>query len=156
MIKINKKVEYALILLKHLKTAPEGKLITAKELERIFGLSFDVVSKVMQTLSSHGYLKSIKGAHGGYTLERSTDDLTLYELNEMLLGPVAVADCIHHQGGNESSSCELSGGCNIVGPMNRLNEKIVEFYQSLTIAELLKETKKKSAEKKSLQELVSV
>ena len=138
MVKINKKVEYALIILGYLLRKGKGaeeknaSLVCAKEVCDRFELSFDVASKVMQILAQHGVLRSVKGAHGGYALEKSPDEITLFELNHMIVGPIAVANCLHEDG-----ECELAGSCNIIAPMMNLNERIEELYREIRLADLL-------------------
>ena len=135
MVKINRKVEYALIILRHMQTAgPEGR-VTAKEMEEKFGLSFDVTSKVMQALGQAGVLTSAKGAHGGYRLVRDLDQLSFHDLHALIQGPMSLASCLHEEG----SSCDLTGGCNIIAPIVALNEQVNALYKNLKVAELLRQ-----------------
>lgn len=130
MVRINKKLEYALILLGHWVRQPG--LLSAKDAETRFGLSFDVASKVMQSLAQTGILKSVKGAHGGYLLEKDPAGVSLFDLHLALVGPVSVASCL-----KEDGICDLSGNCSIVSPVIHLNERIAHFYQNISVAELL-------------------
>lgn len=153
MVKINKKVEYALIILGYLlrKGKAEANLVCAKEVCDRFDLSFDVTSKVMQVLAQNGVLRSVKGAHGGYALEKSPDAITLYELNHMIVGPIAVASCLHEEG-----ECELAGSCNIIAPMMNLNDRIEELYREIKLADLLSDKNRSRFEngEKALREKV--
>ena len=135
MNKINRKVEYALIGLKHMRSKAPGELTTVKELTTLYGCPFDVTSRVMQTLVQKGILRSEQGAHGGYQLLKDLARVSFYDLTEMLLGPVAVAKCIH--GEASESPCEMRGTCNIVSPVQALNRRLSEFYKGLMLAELL-------------------
>ena len=58
MLKINRKVEYALMILKHMKESDAGSLFNAKDIGEKYSASFDVVAKVMQQLSGNGILAS--------------------------------------------------------------------------------------------------
>ncbi|MEK7356500.1 MAG: Rrf2 family transcriptional regulator [Bdellovibrionota bacterium] len=135
MNKINRKVEYALIGLKHMRSKAPGELTSAKEISQLYGCPFDATSRVMQVLAQKGVLRSEQGAHGGYMITKDLTRLSFYDLSEMILGPVAVARCLHDQEGEPA--CEMRGTCNIVTPVQTLNRKLVEFYRALTIAELL-------------------
>jgi Rrf2 family nitric oxide-sensitive transcriptional repressor len=147
MNKINRKVEYALISLKHMRAKTPGELTTAKELSNIYGCPFDVISRVLQTLGKSGIVRSEQGAHGGYQINRDLARVSFLELNEVILGRVAVAKCIHTEGktsvgeGSKESSkeapCEMRGTCNIVSPLTAFNRKLTEFYKGLSLAELL-------------------
>ncbi len=134
MNKINRKVEYALIGLKHMHSKAPGELTTVKELSQMYGCPFDVASRVMQILVQKGLLRSEQGAHGGYQINRDLQRVSFYDLSEMILGPVEVARCLQS---DEHDGCEIRGLCNIVTPMQNLNRRLVEFYRALSLRELL-------------------
>lgn len=135
MNKINRKVEYALIGLKHMRAKAPGELTSVKELSQSYGCPFDATSRVMQVLAARGVLRSEQGAHGGYMIARDLTRVSFYDLTEMILGPVAVARCMTDE--DETSSCEMRGTCNIVSPVQTLNRKLIEFYRGLSVSELL-------------------
>jgi Rrf2 family nitric oxide-sensitive transcriptional repressor len=134
MNKINRKVEYALIGLKHMRSRSPGELTTVKELANLYGCPFDATSRVMQLLVQKGVLRSEQGAHGGYMIARDLARVSFYDLVEMILGPVAVARCLHD---SSEAPCEIRGTCNIVSPVQTLNRRLADFYKSLMVAELL-------------------
>lgn len=139
MIKINKKMEYALMALKyfHAKQEQQGAaqngpaLISAKDLAEITHTPFDVISRVLQALSSRGILKAEYGVSGGYFLAQDLTTLTVFDLISVLDSSTELAKCL----GSESD-CELSGKCSIVSPMTHLNNKVQNFYKSISIAEV--------------------
>jgi Rrf2 family protein len=134
MNKINRKVEYALIGLKHMRNKQPGELTTIKEICTAYGCPFDATSRVMQIMSQRGILRSEQGAYGGYQITKDLSRVSLYDLVEMIMGPLGVAKCLHEDG---ESACEIRGTCNIVSPVIALNRKLAEFYRSVTIAEIL-------------------
>lgn len=135
MNKINRKVEYALISLKHMRAKTPGELSTAKEIATLYGCPFDVISRVLQTLGKKGIVRSEQGAHGGYQISKDLAKVSFFELNEMILGPVAVAKCLHTEAGE--LPCEMRETCNIVSPLTAFNRKLSEFYKSLSLVDLL-------------------
>ncbi len=134
--KINRKVEYALIGLRHMRGKVQGELTSVKELSLIYGCPFDMTSRVMQLLANKGLLNSEQGAHGGYQIAKDLNRVTFYDLVEMILGPIAVAKCMQDHDEVESS-CEIRDKCNIVSPVHTLNRRIAEFYRGLSLAEIL-------------------
>lgn len=135
MNKINRKVEYALIGLKHMRGKTPGELTTVKEITNLYGCPFDVTSRVMQILAQKGILRSEQGAHGGYMIARDLARVSFFELLEFIMGPVAVAKCM--QSDDSHDSCEIRATCNIVSPVQTLNRRLIEFYKSLSLSELL-------------------
>ena len=139
MFKINRKIEYALIALKHM--SQREKLTTAKEICDIYHTPFDPTSRVLQLMAQEGILKAEHGAHGGYQITKDLSKITFGELIAIILGPMEIVNCFHEH----SSHCELTPSCNVISPMLRLNEKVNQLFQTVTIQELIES--KHSAEK---------
>jgi DNA-binding IscR family transcriptional regulator len=94
----------------------------------------------MQTMAQKGLLKSEQGAHGGYHLLKDVSKVSFYELVEMIEGPIGIARCMAQE---EVSGCEFSGTCNIVSPVNFLNERLIGFYKNLSLLDLVDVQNKK-------------
>lgn len=139
MFKISRKVEYALIVLQHLSHQPQGQLTTVKEVCDKYGAPFEVVAKVMQQLASNKILKSEQGAHGGYLVQCDLSKFSFFSLVEIIEGPVGVVKCLHN---DQEPNCDLFASCNIVSPLGFLNEKLIQFYRDLTLADLLKSNRR--------------
>ena len=135
MVKLSKKLEYALISLKALQEKQSGSLTSAKEISNVYGAPFDVVSRVLQNLNQGGIVKSIQGVQGGYHLLKNLDEVTFHELIELIEGPLALVKCIH-----DNDACEMVKSCNIISPVALLNDKINEFYKTIKISDLISNT----------------
>ena len=145
MNKINRKVEYALIALKHMRSKAPGELTTANEVCSLYGSPFDATARALQVLAQKGVLKSEHGARGGYVITRDLSRVSFFELMEMILGPVAVAKCVHHAANGGEGACEIRETCNIVSPMQSLNKRLLDFYRGLSVGELLGATGRATA-----------
>jgi len=130
MIKINRKVEYALMVLKLMQGKGPQELTTAREVCDHFQTPFDTTAKVMQLMNSAGILHSQKGVKGGYSLARDLNQVTYMELVQLIEGRNFILDC--HEG-----PCELMHTCNITQPIKRLNDYLINIFKSLSISELL-------------------
>lgn len=135
MVRLNRKVEYALIALQHMRSKSPGSLTTAKEISQIYSTPFDATSRVMQVLAQKEVLKSEQGAHGGYQLVRDLSRVNLFDLVETVLGPISVAKCLQH--GDKDQGCEIKDNCNIVAPINLFNRRLSDFFKSVWLNELL-------------------
>lgn len=132
MLKLQKKVEYALISLKYIQEKPAGILITAKEISDEFHIPFDATARVLQLLSSAQWLESEQGAHGGYRLSaRNLNELTLFELIEVVEGKQGVVKCI-----KSNESCPIQSTCNVISPMQKLNESLQLFLRKQRVIDL--------------------
>lgn len=138
MNRIHRKVEYALIALKHMRAKAPGERTTVKEMAAHYGCPHDVLARVLQTLANKSILRSEQGAHGGYTIAKDLNRISFYDLLEMILGPLAVARCLHDPTPNDAEeACAMRATCNIVSPIQLLNRKMNEFYRGLTVGELI-------------------
>src|SRR5690606_28167719 len=124
--KINRKLEYALISLKYMSEKNQGALTTVKEICQGYDCPFDATSRVLQQLAKAQILKSEQGARGGYLLIKDLRKVSLFELIEIVIGPMSVAKCVSGQ-----ASCEISPKCNIAGPVHFLNQQLIEFYRGI-------------------------
>jgi Rrf2 family protein len=130
MIKINKKVEYALMVLKFMQEKNPGDLTTAREVCDHFNAPFDTTAKVMQQMNNSGLLQSQKGVKGGYHLAKNLSEVSYLELVELIEERPFMMDC--HEG-----PCDLLHTCNITQPIKRLNDYLIHIFRSLTLSELL-------------------
>lgn len=133
MNKINRKVEYALIGLKHMRAKQPGELTSVKEIATLYGVPFEATSKVMQVLASGGVIRSEQGAHGGYQVVRDLNRVSLFEIMEIVVGRVEIAKCLHEV----ENTCDLKTTCNVISPISSLNRRLIDFYKSLMVGELL-------------------
>jgi Rrf2 family protein len=132
MNKMSKKMEYALMALRIICAKSEGVLTSAKEVSDQMHIPFEVTARVLQALSSRGLLKAEYGVSGGYVLARPLEEISIHDLNEMLEGHVVLTKCLSHE-----EPCEISSTCNISAPISNLNQKVKEFYKSISLHEVL-------------------
>lgn len=132
VLKITKKVEYALIVLKYIGGKSKSQFHSAREICDQFKLPVDTTAKVMQSMNNSGILISLQGANGGYQIARSLDQITYLELEEIIEGKSREFFCENAKG-----LCALHGSCNIISPVDRLNRKIKNYLSDLTVEELL-------------------
>ncbi len=137
MNRLNRKVEYALMALKVMADKRPGELTSAKEVVDLTGSPFDATARVLQQMAQREILRSEQGAYGGYLLIRDLNRVSILELMELILGNLAVAKCVGADG-----DCDLKTSCNIVSPITTLNRRLLDFYSTLMIGDLLKLSKK--------------
>ena len=134
MNRINRKLEYALMALKHMSSKGQGEITTAKEISQRYGCPFDATARVLQLLAGRGILMSEQGAHGGYVVARDLGRVNVGELIEAIIGPVEITRCLHS---SDEGLCDIQKTCNIVSPITQLNRRLTEFYRSISVRELL-------------------
>jgi|TARA_B100001179_G_scaffold33088_1_gene20481 Rrf2 family protein len=129
MLKITRKVEYALIAVRHLEETSE-KLVSVNEISKLYGIPRELLAKTMQKLASANIVKSVKGPRGGYKTKNKAANTTLNDFFEILEGPTAIMDCYFESG------CDHLTSCNIRTPINKINNSIRNLFDNLTLADI--------------------
>jgi FeS assembly SUF system regulator len=91
MIRMSKLTDYAIVLLAHL--ARSDRTLTAQELADRSRVPLPTVSKLCKELSRAGIVVSHRGRHGGYSLSRGADAISVAEVVEALEGPISLTEC---------------------------------------------------------------
>ena len=91
MIRMSKLTDYAIVLLAHL--ARSERTLTAQELAGRSRVPLPTVSKLCKELSRAGIVVSHRGRHGGYSLARGADAISVAEIVEALEGPISLTEC---------------------------------------------------------------
>ena len=133
MLKVNRKVEYGLVALKHMNSKPKGQLSTVREICERYGTPFDPLAHVLRVMNSEGVLQSEQGAHGGYRIIGNLEEISFANLIEMIEGQMGFTDCIKFG----DCGCTLMERCNILSPMYAINQKLLEFLRSVSLWDLV-------------------
>lgn len=133
MFKMNRKMEYALMALKHMSQKAPGQLTSAKEICETFQIPFDPTSRVLQIMAQKGLLGAGQGIYGGYQILKDLAKVSLGELNDMIVGPIEIATCV----ADNRSECELNGSCRMSRPMAKLNGRIQGLFDTIKLDEFL-------------------
>lgn len=133
MIKISKKVEYALISLRHFANSHD-KIITAKEISAKYNIPYDLLSKILQKLKRGRVLDSIQGIKGGYRLFKKLNTISLNELINIIEGETAIVGCLLRKNIRE---CYLTENCNIKKPINNIQKEFLYMLENKMVSEFI-------------------
>lgn len=131
---ISTKGRYALNIMLDLAKHDDGSYISLKDISDRQEISMKYLEAIIAKLSKGGLVDSARGKSGGYKLNRKVDEYSIGEiliLTEKTLAPVA---CVGYDCEN---LCDRHSSC-LTRPMwNELNEVIMNFLNSKTLADLL-------------------
>jgi len=130
MLKLTRKLEYALIALSHIQGQATEKIVSTKEIAETHRIPLQLLAKTLQQLAKHNIIEAIQGAHGGYRLKKSLDNINMNTLIQILEGPIGIMDC------SVDSNCVQLDICNIRKPINRVNDAIISMFDNLTLADI--------------------
>ena len=130
MLKITRKVEYALIAVGHLQQKDAGQLATTKEIAEQFGIPQELLAKTLQKLAREQIIQAVKGPAGGYRIRKDSNSINMTRFIEILEGPVGLMDCYF------DTNCIQLNTCNIRTPINRINDSIRSMLDQMTLADI--------------------
>ena len=133
MVKLSKKVEYALIALKHIKSSDE-LVVTAKEISSEHGIPYELLAKILQKLKKENILISSQGIKGGYKLNISLDNFSLSNLIDVLDEATAIVEC---QQLNTPDECILFENCDMKTPMGKMQRELMNLFKSKMVSDFI-------------------
>jgi Rrf2 family protein len=124
---IRRNTDYALRAAVELAGRFGGEPVSTKEIADRQKIPYQLACKLMQRLHKAGIVKSEMGPSGGFMLRKNPSKITVRQLVETIQGPVRLNNC---------KLCRLSCRCNISPELTRLQGKINEFLDGLTLKQL--------------------
>ena len=131
---ISTKGRYALRVMIDLAEHCNGEYIPMKDVVKRQQVSQKYVERIMTMLSKANFVEAVHGKGGGYRLNRSPDEYIvgdILRLTEGSLAPVACLDC-------DAEECERADQCMTLPMWKELNNRITDFFDGITIADLMK------------------
>ncbi len=86
--------EYALQAVCYLALRPAGEKTSIKELSKKLGIPYHFLGKILQDLTAKGLLSSQKGPSGGFALQVSPHEMTLFQIVEAVDGLGFLTSCV--------------------------------------------------------------
>lgn len=134
-MKITTKGKYGLRML--VAIAASGSTpISLKNVAVSLNASEKYLEQLIIPLIKSGYVASVRGAQGGYTLNHKPEDINLKELLELLEGKQFLQACV-----GEKGECSRSQECPLVDTFKRINDAAEYVLLSTTVADLIKSSK---------------
>lgn len=134
---VSTKGRYALRVMVCFAQRGGEEYIPLKEIAEAEGISQKYLESIMTTLSKAGFVDAVHGKGGGYRLNRNPEEYTVGSILKLTEGSLSAVSCTS-QG---AAACSRSECCNALPMWEKLDKMINDFFEGITIADLLKETK---------------
>ena len=132
-MKISTKGRYALRLMLDLAMYSEGGPVCLKDVARRQQISDKYLEQIIATLNKAGYVRSIRGAQGGYLLKKDPAEYTVGMILRLTEGDLAPAGCV----GAEKEECERREGCVTIRIWQQINDAVNRVVDNITLADML-------------------
>jgi len=134
MVRLSKKVEYGLIAIRHVAARTNGDIVTARDIADAYGISYELLAKVLQRMAKAGLIISHQGVYGGYSLAKNPSEITVSMIINVIEGNVPmIAQCMVEG----PTSCGVFDVCTIKSPLHKVQANIERAFESMTLAEIV-------------------
>ncbi len=133
MLKLTKKVDYALLALNFMNHQGEGAITNIREIAENHLIPPEILAKVLTALSKKGLIQSYQAPRGGYSLKKPTSKITILEVIGAVEGPVGILSCSE----GADRVCQQISSCDIRSPLERIQGKILWMLETMTLDEFI-------------------
>ena len=132
---VSTKGRYALRVMVRFAQQGGERYIPLKEIAEAEDISQKYLETIMSTLSKAGFVDAVHGKGGGYRLNRKPEEYTVGSILKLTEGGLTAVSCTA-QG---ASACSRTSCCQTLPMWERLDKMINEFFEGITLADLLRD-----------------
>ena len=132
-MKISTKGRYAIRMMLDLATNDNGEPIRLKDVARRQSISEKYLEQIIAILNKAGYVRSIRGPQGGYSLSREPEDYTIGMILRLTEGSLSPVECVEA----DALPCDREESCVTRIIWQKLNDAINNVVDNITLEDLL-------------------
>ncbi|MEC8984951.1 MAG: Rrf2 family transcriptional regulator [Candidatus Neomarinimicrobiota bacterium] len=130
MLKLTRKVEYALIALRHMQEKSTDAISSTKEIANQYNIPLEILAKTLQHMAKENIIEAINGPRGGYRIKTKLNTINLVEFFEKVEGPLGLSDCFY------DTNCMQIEFCNIRTPIQRINNNMINMFRNMSVQDV--------------------
>ena len=130
MVTISKKVEYSIVFISYL-AKNKDKTISLAEAARKLKLPYRFLGQLATALKNGDLVESREGKSGGYSLSKSWDKKTLYDLFEALGENRHMVKCLAND-----AVCVRETGCQLKSVWSRMEKIFIKELKLIKLVDL--------------------
>lgn len=136
-MKISTKGRYALRLMLDLALYGNQEPVRLKDVAKRQEISIKYLEQIISVLQKAGYVKSIRGAQGGYHLMKAPEDYTVGMILRLIEGDLAPVACLE----DEVNQCPRQASCVTLRLWRELDAAIRGVVDKYTLADMVEWSK---------------
>jgi Rrf2 family protein len=119
-----------------------GEYITIKSIAERQQISDKYLEQIITALSRAGFVKSTRGAQGGYKLAKPPESFTVGMILRIIEGSLAPVACLE----DEQDQCPRRSKCVTIDVWKQIDDAINKVVDNITLADLVKNQQEKLAD----------
>ncbi|GAA5436327.1 HTH-type transcriptional regulator CymR [Deinococcus aquaticus] len=112
-----------------------GEAVPLKDVSERQGISQHYLEQIASNLRRAGFIKSIRGAHGGYRLARPAHEINAYDVVTAMEGSIAPVQCVE-----DDHVCNSQNVCGTQDLWYRVDSALRDVLGGTTLADLIEES----------------
>ena len=138
-MKISTKGRYATRIMLDLALNNTVECIKLKDIAARQGISEKYLEQIISVLHKGGYVKSVRGAQGGYRLAKDPGECTVGMILRLTEGSMAPVACLE----DGTKECERCDTCETLAVWKALYDAVNGVIDGVTIADLAERSRKR-------------
>lgn len=145
-MKISTKGRYALRMLIDLAEHNDGGFLALKDIAERQNISKKYLEQIIPIFNKTKFLRTTRGAQGGYKLAMSPDKYTVGEILRLTEGSLAPVACLEY----DPIECERSNECATLPVWQGLYRVITEYLNGITLQDIVDRQKERDIDSYSI------
>ncbi|QUI24136.1 RrF2 family transcriptional regulator [Vallitalea pronyensis] len=133
-MKLSTKGRYGLRAMVDLVLNSKEENISLKSISERQNISMNYLEHIISVLKKSGYVKSTRGAKGGYSLNKSPDDISVGDILRSLEGSLNPVDCALV---NENKQCDDMDCCITKVVWKKISDSINDVVNNISLQDLV-------------------
>jgi Rrf2 family protein len=109
-----------------------GDYISIKSIAARQEISEKYLEQIITQLNRAGYVRSIRGAQGGYMLSKAPSEYTVGMILRLMEGSLAPVNCVE-----SDEACDRAAGCVTLEVWQKIQKAVEEVVDNITLADLV-------------------
>jgi Rrf2 family protein len=130
-MQITRQADYAVRAVLYLCERGDTTRVATSQIGRAQHIPVTFLAKIVAQLSAAGILHSTRGAHGGVSLGRPPQEISLLDIVETVDGPMLLNECVA-----DPNLCPLGAGCVVHRVWCLAQAELVERLSRTSFAQL--------------------
>lgn len=132
---ISTKGRYGIRMLVDLAQHKDAGLVQIKDLAQRQDITIKYAEQIISLLNKNRFVRSVRGAQGGYEIIGNAKDYTIYDILTKIEGDLSVVDCV-----NDETYCNRTSACESRNLWVGLNNVIKDYLSNITLQDLVDQT----------------
>ena len=133
-MKISTKGRYALRMMIDLAEHQGEGFVSLKDIAARQGISKKYLEQIISVLNRAGYVRSVRGAQGGYLLRKAPEEYTVGMILRLTEGSLAPVACLDE---GDDVNCEKREDCVTLILWKKINDAICSVVDHITLQDLV-------------------